>query len=55
MTNFEAFYILQGNYIDAMRDEITKEYGSIQGYLKHGLGLSANDIQKLRSRLLYKP
>jgi protein-tyrosine phosphatase len=51
MTNINAFYILQGNYIDATRDEILKKYGSIDGYLNKGLGLTKRDIQKLRERL----
>jgi protein-tyrosine phosphatase len=52
MTNIHAFYILQGNYIDATRDEILKTYGSIDGYLTKGLGLTKHDIQVLRHRLL---
>ncbi len=52
MTNIEAFYVQQGKYIDATRDEILKQYGSIEGYLIQGLGLSANEINQLRERLL---
>ena len=52
MTNIEAFYVLKGDYIDATRDEILKQYGSIEGYLTQGLGLSANEINKLKERLL---
>jgi protein-tyrosine phosphatase len=52
MTNIDAFYILRGDYIDATRDEILKKYGSIDGYLNKGLGLTKRDIQKLRERLL---
>ena len=52
MTNINAFYILQGNYIDATRDEILNKYGSIGDYLTKGLGLTKHDIQKLRDRLL---
>ena len=52
MTNINAFYILQGHYIDATRDEILKKYGSIDGYLNKGLGLTKRDIRKLRERLL---
>jgi protein-tyrosine phosphatase len=51
MTNINAFYILQGNYIDATRDEILEKYGTIDGYLTKGLGLTNRDIQKLRDRL----
>ena len=52
MTNINAFYILRGSYIDATRDEILKKYGSIDGYLTKGLGLTKHAIQKLRDRLL---
>jgi protein-tyrosine phosphatase len=52
MTNIKAFYILQGDYIDATRDEIIEKYGSVDGYLTKGLGLTKRDIQKLRERLL---
>ena len=52
MTDANAFYVLEAHYIDAARDEILKEFGSIDRYLADGLGLSAEDVQKLRSRLL---
>ena len=52
MTNVEAFYVLQSEYIDATRDEILKKYGSIQGYLTNGLALSKQEIQRVRDRLL---
>jgi len=52
MTNFQAFYILQGNYIDAVRDEIKEKHGSIRGYMIDGLGLTDQDMRKLRKRLL---
>ncbi|MDF1744630.1 MAG: tyrosine-protein phosphatase [Gimesia sp.] len=52
MTNINAFYILKGNYIDATRDEILKQYGSIDRYLIKGLGLKKSEIQALRDNLL---
>jgi protein-tyrosine phosphatase len=52
MTNIEAFYRLEGSYIDAARDEIIKRYGSIDGYLRKGLGLTADEIRRLRDQLL---
>ena len=52
MTNVEAFYILEGKYIDATRDEIIKQYGTINNYLAKGLGLTEREIQTLRERLL---
>ena len=52
MTNVNAFYILKGEYIDATRDEILKQYGSIENYLTKGLGLTRGEIGQLCDRLL---
>jgi len=52
MSNINAFYILKGEYIDATRDEILKEYGSIDVYLTKGLGLTRGEIGQLGDRLL---
>jgi protein-tyrosine phosphatase len=51
-TNIEAFYILQPSYIDATLDEINKDYGSIDNYLRKGLGLSDDELTRLREQLL---
>lgn len=52
MTNIKAFYILQGNYIDGTLAKVKADYGSIENYLKEGLGLSEQEIDLLRERLL---
>jgi len=52
LANIEAFYILQGDYIDASYDEIIKEYGSVDAYVREGLGLTPEDIKQLRMVLL---
>ena len=52
MTNIEAFYRLQGSYIDATRDKILEKYGSIETYMTRGLGLSKAELQQLRESLL---
>ena len=52
MTNINAFYILKGEYIDATRDWILTEYGSIDAYLRKGLGLSDEDVTRLRDECL---
>ena len=52
MTNIKAFYILEGAYIDATQDEILTQYGSMEDYLRKGLGLSNREIQQLRNELL---
>jgi len=52
MTNTNAFYILEGEYIDAALDEAIKKYGSIENYIKEGLGITNEEIQKLKDELL---
>ena len=52
LTNIDAFYVLQGHYIDATREEILKTYGSADNYLRKGLKLSDAEIQALRDSLL---
>jgi protein-tyrosine phosphatase len=52
MTNIRAFYILEAAYIDAAFDEIEREYGSVDNYLSEGLGLTHDDVQRLRDELL---
>lgn len=52
MTNFEAFYVLQGNYIDAARDQINAKYGGIKSFLTDGLEMTEKEIDDLREQLL---
>ena len=52
MTNIRAFYILEGSYIDATLDEIIQQYGSMDEYLRKGLGLDDGEVQRLHDELL---
>jgi hypothetical protein len=52
MTNIEAFYRLEVDYINSTRDEILKKYGSVEDCLSKGLGLPPQELQQLRDRLL---
>lgn len=52
MSNINAFYVLEAAYIDATLDEINKEYGSLDRYVREGLGLSDAEVQQLRDALL---
>lgn len=52
MTNANAFYVLQGEYIDASLDEAVKRYGSMENYVRDGLGISDHEVERLRSELL---
>ena len=51
-TNIEAFYVLDGSYIDATRDLILEAYGSPGAYLRDGLGLTEAEIGAIRDNLL---
>ena len=52
MTNINAFYILEGSYIDGALTRIEEGYGGIDNYLTEGLGLSPEEIEALKYRLL---
>ncbi len=52
MAGANAFYILDGSYIDASLDEAVARYGSMDDYIRDGLGISDDDIQRLRATLL---
>ena len=50
--NIRAFYVLQGSYIDAARDAAVEEFGSMEAYIRDGLGLSDEEVDRLRDALL---
>jgi protein-tyrosine phosphatase len=52
MRNMEAFLIQDGSYIDASQDEMKTAYGSVDAYLRDGMGLSDQEIHTLRHDLL---
>ena len=52
MTNIQAFYILQPSYIDASLDEAKNQYGSMNNYIREGLGITDKEIANLRAQLL---
>jgi protein-tyrosine phosphatase len=52
MTNINAFYVLQPSYIDASLDEAVKQHGSMELYIRDGLGITAGEIKILRNSLL---
>jgi len=51
-TNMEAFYVLNGEYIDAARNEIIATYGSFESYATDRLGLTIEELERLRAVLL---
>ena len=54
-TNMEAFYRLQGAYIDASLQEAIKQNGSMDAYIRCGLGITDDEIEALRDQLLVAP
>jgi protein-tyrosine phosphatase len=55
MTNAEAFFILDGSYIDGSLERAVETYGSIEGYIRNGLGITDEEIERLRDELLESP
>lgn len=51
-TNMEAFYMLQGAYIDAALEQAVEDYGSMEAYVRDGLGISDEEVERLRGELL---
>ena len=51
-TNMEAFYILEGAYIDAALEQAVEDFGSMDAYIRDGLGVSDEEVERLRSELL---
>ena len=52
MTNVEAFYILDGSYIDGTLEQAVADYGSMEAYIRDGLGITEVEIETLRKQLL---
>lgn len=51
-TNMKAFYILEPSYIDASLEEAVKQHGSMEKYIRDGLGITKDELTRLRSSLL---
>jgi len=52
MSGANAFYVLEGSYIDASLDEAIGQYGSMATYIGEGLGISDEELAGLRASLL---
>ncbi|UCE03285.1 MAG: tyrosine-protein phosphatase [Candidatus Latescibacterota bacterium] len=55
MTNVEAFYVLDGSYIDGALERAVETFGSLDGYIRNGLGLTDEEVERLRDQLLESP
>ncbi|WP_405009062.1 tyrosine-protein phosphatase [Kitasatospora sp. NBC_01539] len=49
---YQALLDVRPSYLDAGFAEVTRVYGSFDGYLRTGLGLDARDLRDLRRQLL---
>jgi protein-tyrosine phosphatase len=52
MTNVEAFFILEGYYIGGTLDQALQDHGSLAEFIRDGLGISDDEIERLRNELL---
>jgi protein-tyrosine phosphatase len=52
MTNVDAFYNLQGGYVDGVLEQAVEEYGSMESYIRDGLGITDEEVERLREELL---
>jgi protein-tyrosine phosphatase len=52
MKPYEGLILVKPEYLDAAHDEVIRQYGSMESYLKKGLGISEELILKLRKELL---
>jgi protein-tyrosine phosphatase len=52
MKPYEGLLLVKPEYIDAAHDAVIRKYGSMEAYLKKGLGISKGTIRKLRKELL---
>ena len=44
--------IPEGSYIDGSLEQAVDDYGSMEAYIRDGLGISDEEVARLRSELL---
>ena len=52
MTNVEAFFVLEDFYIGGTLDQALEDHGSLEAFIREGLGISDDEIARLRAELL---
>lgn len=52
MTSYEGMYYVKPEYLDAAYQAVIDKYGSMESFLRNGLGISDELINRLRSELL---
>ena len=48
----EALMTVDASYLEAGMEQLETDYGSVENYLTHGLGLTAAQVQALRTKLI---
>jgi len=52
VAKLDAFYILDASYIDAALEQAVADCGSMEAYIRDGLGITDEELERLRSQLL---
>ena len=52
MTAYEGMFLVKPEYLDAAHDEVIRRFGSMESFLRKGLGISDETINTLRNELL---
>jgi protein-tyrosine phosphatase len=52
MSNIRGLFFVHTSYLGAAHDEITKEFGSVEAFIRDGIGWSDSDLRHLRDGLL---
>jgi protein-tyrosine phosphatase len=52
MTNIRGLFFVHASYLGAAHDEITTGYGSVEAFIREGIGCCDDDLRRLRDELL---
>ncbi len=52
MANIRGLFFVHSSYLGAAHDEILTRYGSLEAFIREGIGWSDSDLEYLRDALL---
>jgi protein-tyrosine phosphatase len=52
MSRYESMYYVKPEYIDTARQDVISKYGSMEAFIREGLGISDETVKRLRNELL---
>ncbi len=52
MTNIRGLFFVDASYLGAAHDEITRQYGCVEAFIRDGIGCSDSELRHLRDGLL---